>query len=230
MVGKQKLAQKIIQEAIYMGILCTLCKWYYAPQHMYPIMYPVLVHRKAEVSGDHDVIYMFSLSLSLSLSPLSLYHSFTHTHIHTHTRAHTHMCTHIHTHKPTCQTWPLNYHNIPRFSTCLVSSGSSGLWSLVNTLAMTACCPGLPALGLHSAKTAVESPTLATKMWFCRKMIVDAVVPAVLRSPILLVFQDARECKVFDMSQSLRGVEEWNVLTEQTVRVVSNAVNQVLSA
>lgn len=53
---------------------------------------------------------------------------------------------------------------------------------------MTGCWPGFPAFGLVSANTAVESPTLATKMWFCLKMTVDAVVPAVLRSPILLVF------------------------------------------
>ena len=38
---------------------------------------------------------------------------------------------------------------------------------------------------------AVESPTLATKMWSCLKIMVVAVVPAVLRSPVLLRFQVA---------------------------------------
>ena len=61
---------------------------------------------------------------------------------------------------------------------------------------MMACCPGRPALGFVSASTAVESPTLATKMQFWRKMMVEAVVPAVLRSPILLVFHEAVDIKV----------------------------------
>ena len=64
-------------------------------------------------------------------------------------------------------------------------------------------------------------------------MIVDAVVPAVLRSPILLVFQEATEFKVFKVSKSLRGAEEWNL---QSVKInkgcymFSNVVNQVLGA
>ena len=40
----------------------------------------------------------------------------------------------------------------------------------------------------HSPKTAVESPTLATKMLSCRNITVETVVPAVLRSPILFLF------------------------------------------
>ena len=38
----------------------------------------------------------------------------------------------------------------------------------------------------------VESPTFATKIWFCLKMMIEAVVPAVLRSPILFVFHEAK--------------------------------------
>ena len=176
--------------------------------------------------------------------------------------------------------------DLPRLWISRVSSGSSGLWSLVRTQALRACCPGKWALGLltavrktsqekqpgssvvvaissvhayilpkpqntyvvkwrprcvvllkikllnmslewviasqcihhtpysvylkghiscysnivvncqpnserkqwHSPKTAVESPTFATKMLSCLNITVETVVPAVLRSPILFLF------------------------------------------
>ena len=55
--------------------------------------------------------------------------------------------------------------------------GEEGTRFCVNKL--SACVP----------RTAVESPTFATKILSCRKMTAEAVVPAVLGSPILFGFQ-----------------------------------------
>lgn len=50
------------------------------------------------------------------------------------------------------------------------------------------CQPNSERKQWHSPKTAVESPTFATKMLSCLNITVETVVPAVLRSPILFLF------------------------------------------
>ena len=49
---------------------------------------------------------------------------------------------------------------------------------------MLYCIKALPS-------TTVESPTLATMIWSCLKITMEAVVPAVLKSPVLDLFQVA---------------------------------------
>ena len=80
---------------------------------------------------------------------------------------------------------------IPNLLVLSCSSGSSGLWSLVSTWGMIKGSPGSPKRGFLTPMIPVESPTLATYMWFFRKITVEAVVPAVLKSPYLLGTHEA---------------------------------------